>query len=80
MIVTLLPLVVELYCGHYVLRMNPILILGGLAGAQAMTAAMAAVQDRAESPVAVLGFTPAVPIGHILLTTWGAVIVNVIGS
>ena len=79
-IVTLLPLVVGLYFGHYVLRMNPILILGGLAGAQTMTAAMAAVQDRSGSPVAVLGFTPAVPIGHILLTTWGTVIVNVIGS
>jgi putative transport protein len=80
MIVTLLPLLVGLYFGHYVLRMNPILILGGLAGAQTMTAAMAAVQDRSESPVAVLGYTPAVPIGHILLTTWGTVIVNVIGS
>jgi putative transport protein len=80
MIVTLIPLVVGLYFGHYVLRMNPILILGGLAGAQTMTAAMAAVQDRSGSPVAVLGFTPAVPIGHILLTTWGTIIVNVIGS
>jgi putative transport protein len=79
MVVTLLPLVVGLYFGHYVLRMNPIMILGGLAGAQTMTAAMAAVQDRSGSPVAVLGFTPAVPIGHILLTTWGAVIVGVIG-
>jgi Predicted Permease Membrane Region len=77
---TLLPLVVGLYFGHYVLRMNPIMILGGLAGAQTMTAAMAAVQDRSGSPVAVLGFTPAVPIGHILLTTWGAVIVGVIGQ
>src|SRR5205807_2097246 len=78
MIVTLLPLVVGLYFGHYVLRMNPILILGGLAGAQTMTAAMAAVQDRSGSPVAVLGFTPAVPIGHILLTTWGTIIVGAV--
>jgi putative transport protein len=80
MIVTLLPLIVGLYFGHYVLRMNPILLLGGLAGAQTMTAAMAAVQDRSGSPVAVLGYTPAVPIGHILLTTWGSVIVHVIAS
>lgn len=75
MIVTLTPLVVGLFVGHYVLKMNSVLLLGALAGAQTMTAAMAAVQERSGSSVAVFGYTPAVPIGHILLTTWGAVIV-----
>ena len=79
-IVTLLPLIVGLYVGRYLLRMNPILLLGGLAGAQTMTAGMAAIQDRSGSPVAVLGYTPAVPIGHILLTTWGTVIVGIMAS
>ncbi len=77
-LVTLMPLIVGLYFGRYVLRMNPILLLGGLAGAQTMTAGMAAVQERSGSPVAVLGYTPAVPIGHILLTTWGTVIVGIV--
>lgn len=76
-VVTSVPMVLGLLFGHFVLRLNPILTLGALAGAQTMTAAMAAVQDRSKSPVAVLGFTPAVPIGHVLLTTWGAVIVIV---
>lgn len=80
MAVTLIPMIVGLYFGRYVLQMNPILLLGGLAGAQTMTAAMAAVQERSGSTVAVLGYTPAVPIGHILLTTWGTVIVNVIAG
>ena len=80
MVVTIMPMVVGLYVGRYLLRMNPILLLGGLAGAQTMTAGMAAVQDRSGSPVAVLGYTPAVPIGHILLTTWGTVIVGVIAG
>jgi putative transport protein len=79
-VVTLTPLVVGLYFGMYVLRMNPILVLGGLAGAMTFTAAMAAVQERSGSPVAVLGFTPTVPLGHILLTSWGTVIVGVIGA
>lgn len=79
-VVTLLPQIIGLYFGHYVLRMNPILTLGALAGAQTMTAAMAAVQDRSGSPVAVLGYTPAVPIGHILLTTWGTVIVGLVAN
>jgi len=78
MAVTALPMIVGLYFGRYVLRMNPVLLLGALAGAQTMTAAMAAVQDRSESSVAVLGFTPAVPFGHILLTTWGTVIVGLV--
>lgn len=77
MIVTLVPMIIGLYAGRYLLRMNPILLLGGLAGAQTMTAGMAAVQDRSGSTVAVLGYTPAVPIGHILLTTWGTVIVGI---
>ncbi|NOV16908.1 aspartate-alanine antiporter [Ensifer adhaerens] len=80
MIVTMIPLIVGLYFGRYVLGMNPILLLGGLAGAQTMTAGMAAVQDRSGSTVAVLGYTPAVPIGHILLTTWGTVIVGIVAG
>ncbi|KQU90766.1 aspartate-alanine antiporter [Ensifer sp. Root31] len=80
MIVTMTPLIVGLYFGRYVLGMNPILLLGGLAGAQTMTAGMAAVQDRSGSTVAVLGYTPAVPIGHILLTTWGTVIVGIVSG
>ena len=80
MVVTMTPMIVGLYFGHYLLRMNPILLLGGLAGAQTMTAGMAAVQERSGSPVAVLGYTPAVPIGHILLTTWGTVIVGIVAG
>lgn len=80
MVVSTMPMIVGLYFGRYVLKMNPILLLGGLAGAQTMTPAMAAVQERSGSPVAVLGYTPAVPIGHILLTTWGTIIVGVIAS
>ena len=74
-VVTLLPLISGLYFGRYVLRLNPLLLLGGLAGAQTMTAALAAVQDRSGSPIAVIGYTGAYAIGHVLLTVWGTVIV-----
>ena len=76
-VVTLLPQLVGLLFGHLVLRMNPIHLLGALAGAQTVTAAMAAVQERSGSPVAVLGYTPAYPVANILLTTWGSIIVFV---
>jgi len=77
MIVTLLPQVAGLLFGHFILRMNPILLLGALTGGQTVTAAMAAVKDRSGSPVVVLGYTPAYPIANILLTTWGTVMVLV---
>jgi len=80
MVVTLLPQIVGFFFGHYVLRMNPILLLGALTGSQTVTAAMAAVQERSGSPVAVLGYTPAYPVANILLTTWGAIMVLVVAS
>jgi putative transport protein len=80
MLVTMLPQIIGLLFGHYVLRMNPILLLGGLSGSQTVTAAMAALQERAGSPVPVLGYTPAYPVANVLLTTWGTIIVVVIGS
>jgi putative transport protein len=80
MVVTLLPQLTGLLFGHFALRMNPILLLGGLTGAQTVTAAMAAIQERSGSPVAVLGYTPAYPIANILLTTWGAIMVLIIAG
>jgi putative transport protein len=74
-IVTLTPLLAGLVFGRYLLRLNPVLLLGGLAGAQTMIAGVAAVQEKSESPVAMLGYSYTVAFGHILLTIWGTVIV-----
>jgi putative transport protein len=74
-VVTLVPLVTGLFFGRYVLKLNPVLLLGGLAGAQTMTAGLAAVQEKAESTVAVLGYSGTVAFGHILLTTCGTLII-----
>ncbi len=74
-VVTLVPLFSGLLMGRYVLKLNPVLLLGGLAGAQTMTAGLAAVQEKAESTVAVLGYSGTVAFGHILLTTCGTLII-----
>jgi len=74
-VVTLVPLIAGLFFGRYVLKLNPILLLGGLAGAQTMIAGVAAVQEKSDSPVATLGYSYTVAFGHILLTTWGTIIV-----
>lgn len=76
MVVTLTPLITGLFFGRYVLKLNPVLLLGGLAGAQTMIAGVAAVQEKTGSPVATLGYSYTVALGHILLTTWGTIIVS----
>ena len=77
-VVTLVPLLTGLFFGRYVLKLNPLLLLGGLAGAQTMIAGVAAVQEKSDSAVATLGYSYTAAIGHILLTTWGTVIVALI--
>jgi putative transport protein len=74
-VVTLVPLIAGLYFGRYVLRANPLLLLGGLAGAQTFTPGLAAVQEKSGSPIAVLGYSGSVAIAHVLLPMWGSVIV-----
>jgi putative transport protein len=75
-VVTLIPLIAGIFFGRYVLRVNPILLLGGIAGAQTMIAGVAAVQEKSDSAVATLGYSYTVAFGHILLTTWGTIIVS----
>ena len=58
------------------MKLNPVLLLGGLAGAQTMIAGVAAVQEKSDSAVATLGYSYTAAFGHILLTTWGTVIVS----
>jgi putative transport protein len=75
-VVTLTPLIAGLFFGRYILRLNPALLLGGVAGAQTMIAGVAAVQEKSDSPVATLGYSYTVAFGHIFLTTWGTIIVS----
>jgi len=75
MVVTMVPLFAGLYFGRHVLKMNPLLLIGGLAGAQTFLPGIAAVQEKSGSAIVVLGYSGAVPVAHVLLTTWGTVIV-----
>jgi putative transport protein len=74
-VVTLVPLIAGLFFGRYALKLNPALLLGGVAGAQTMIAGVAAVQEKSDSSIATLGYSYTVAVGHILLTTWGTIIV-----
>ena len=79
-VVTLIPQFVGLFFGRYVLHMNPVLLLGALAGAQTYTGALAALQERSGSSVAVLGYTVPYAVSNILLTTFGTVVVMLLSQ
>lgn len=74
-VVTLVPQLVGLLVGHYLLKVDPVLLFGALAGAQTQDAAMLAASDVAESSAPALGFTVPYAIGNILLTIMGPIIV-----
>ncbi len=69
------PHAAALLFGRYVLKINPVILLGSCAGAGTATAALRAIQDEAGSKLPALGYTVPYAIGNILLTAWGPVIV-----
>ena len=71
----LLPHTLGILFGRYVLKMNPLVVLGACAGAGTITAALRAVQDESRSRVPALGYPVPYAIGHILLTAWGPILV-----
>jgi putative transport protein len=76
--VTLIPHIICLLFGRFVLRMNGGILLGALAGAGTVVAALQAIEDDADSSVPALGFTVPYAINNILLTALGPIIVALV--
>jgi putative transport protein len=74
-VAAVLPHLVAILFGRYVLKMNPLILLGACSGAGTMTAALRAIQDEAQSKLPALGYTVPYAVGNIVLTAWGPVIV-----
>ena len=75
LVVVLVPLITSMYFARYVLRMNPAVICGGLAGCLTCTAGLNAAVQSADSEVPVLGYTVPYAISNVILTLLGPVIV-----
>ncbi|MBN2587154.1 MAG: hypothetical protein JXA64_04565 [Candidatus Fermentibacteraceae bacterium] len=75
---TMLPHLLTWVFGLYALKMNPVLLLGAMTGAGTCTAALDTVKEDCGSPVPVIGYTVPYAIGNVLLTIWGALIVNLV--
>jgi putative transport protein len=74
-VVTLVPLIVATLFAHRILRMNPVIICGALAGAMTVDAAVTGACDVAESQTPVLGVAVPYAVGNVLLTVLGPIII-----
>ncbi len=75
--VTITPLVVGTLFAHRVLKMNPVIICGALAGAMTVDAAVSSCCEIAESQTPVLGVAVPYAIANVVLTILGPIIVGV---
>ncbi len=75
-LVTIIPPLVTLYFGRYVLRLHPMILFGALAGAQTEAASMNKIIDQSGSNTPVIGFTVCYAISNVLLAVCGPVIIS----
>ncbi len=73
--VSLVPGLVALYYGKYILKMHPVILCGALCGRQASTPALNAVTLAAGNNTPVLGYTVPYTIANVLLTLAGPLVV-----
>jgi putative transport protein len=77
-IVTVVPLAVGTIAATKLLGMSPLMVLGGLAGAQTCTPGLNALREASGSNVGSLAYTIPYAIGNIVLTLWGPVVVAIV--
>jgi len=75
-IVTLTPMIIGTLFAHRVLRMNPVIVCGALAGAMTVDAAVASSCEVAESQTPVLGVAVPYAVANVVLTVLGPIIVG----
>ena len=76
-VLSLLPIILGLLFGRYLLKMNIVLLLGAVCGARVITAALNSLQEDAESTAPALGYAVPYAFSNVILTVWGSVIINV---
>ncbi len=72
--VTTIPIFVGYFFGRKVLKINPVLLLGGITGSMTSGAALSVITNEAKSSMPSLGYTGAYAFANVLLTIAGSVI------
>ncbi|HMU61243.1 MAG TPA: hypothetical protein PKA66_05625 [Gemmatimonadales bacterium] len=79
-LVCLIPNVITILAGRYLLRLHPGVLLGICAGAGTSPAGLAAVQEKAGSKIPTLGYGVSYAVGNLLLALWGSVMVILLAA
>jgi putative transport protein len=75
---TTVPLILAMYVGKYLFRLDDAIVLGACSGARTTTASLGMINDRAKSQIPGLGYTVTYAVGNTLLTIWGMVLVMIL--
>ena len=73
-LVTIIPIMVGYFFGRKVLKIHPVLLLGGITGSMTSGASLSVVTKAANSSVPSLGYTGAYAFANVLLTIAGSII------
>ena len=75
-VVTIAPVVVGFLFGRYVLKLPPVLLMGGITGSMTSGASLKIVTAEAQSAMPALGYTGAYAFANVLLTIAGSLIIR----
>lgn len=73
--VAVVPYVLTILAGRYIFRIHPGILLGICAGSGTLSPGLAALQEKAESRVPVLGYGVSYAISALVFALWGSLIV-----
>jgi putative transport protein len=74
-IVCAVPYLLTILAGRYIFKVHPGILLGMCAGSATSSPGLAAVQEKAESRVPILGYGVSYAISALVLALWGSLIV-----
>ena len=77
-IVCAVPYLITILAGRYIFRIHPGILLGMCAGSGTFSPGLAAVQEKAESRVPVLGYGVSYAISALVFALWGSLIVMLV--
>ncbi|MDJ0878848.1 MAG: TrkA C-terminal domain-containing protein, partial [Halieaceae bacterium] len=76
LVIALVPVIIGYLVGTLVLKMNPALLLGALAGAMTSTPALSTLVDASRSNIPALGYAGTYTFANVFLTLGGAAIIT----
>lgn len=79
MVVVGVPVICTLLFGHYVLRLSPVVLLGGICGCGTCTPALNALEEETGSSVFTAAYTIPYVVANVLLTLMGCLAVRLVG-